>query len=254
MFLEDNRAVPLSTWFSEEARFNLNGYLNKQNTYVWAIKHAQNIMKTPLHPEKCTMCVACYVNKWYCWAVFSTILWTIIVISASRKRTFSLSPCPPRRIYPVSSRMVSFSMKHFFFFLSAGLVSAMLRKCNVGYAEWAFWRQCCLILFLNCSDMGSHGHHSLQIVTRAIISYGAFWKIQFTKTVCTQLKKWNKFRQHFSASVKKPRMQLRKISDVLCSWPQTPTVYMSKLCVHDYQSPKTTELKFNKYRICLLCR
>jgi hypothetical protein len=33
-FLEDNTAVLLSIWFSDEAHFYLNGYVNKQNMCV----------------------------------------------------------------------------------------------------------------------------------------------------------------------------------------------------------------------------
>jgi hypothetical protein len=39
--------------------------------------------------------------------------------------------------------------------------------------------------FVISSDMGGPGHHSLQILTHAIISHGAFCKIQFTKNICT---------------------------------------------------------------------
>jgi hypothetical protein len=46
--------------------------------------------------------------------------------------------------------------------------------------------KCHLIVFLKGSDMGDPGHHTLQMLTRAIISYGAFQKIQFTKSICTQ--------------------------------------------------------------------
>jgi hypothetical protein len=34
MLLEDNTAVLQSTWFSDEAHFHLNGYVNKQNMCV----------------------------------------------------------------------------------------------------------------------------------------------------------------------------------------------------------------------------
>jgi hypothetical protein len=56
MFLEDNSAIPRSIWFSGEAYFHLNAYVNKQNMRVWAAEHVHNIIETPLHPPK---------NAWY---------------------------------------------------------------------------------------------------------------------------------------------------------------------------------------------
>jgi hypothetical protein len=52
MFLEDNAAVLQSIWFSDEAHFHLNSYVNNQNMCVWASKHQHNIMETLLHSQK----------------------------------------------------------------------------------------------------------------------------------------------------------------------------------------------------------
>lgn len=57
-FLEDNPAVSQSIWFSDEAHFHLNGYVNKQNMHVWANEHLHNIMKIPLCRQKCIVCSA----------------------------------------------------------------------------------------------------------------------------------------------------------------------------------------------------
>jgi hypothetical protein len=47
--LEDSQPVPQNTWFSDEAHFHLNGYMSRQNMYVWASDHQHNILETPLH-------------------------------------------------------------------------------------------------------------------------------------------------------------------------------------------------------------
>ncbi|GFU80562.1 putative DD41D transposase [Trichonephila clavipes] len=41
--------------FSDEARFWLNGYVNKQNCRIWSEANPQVYIKTPLHPEKLTV-------------------------------------------------------------------------------------------------------------------------------------------------------------------------------------------------------
>jgi hypothetical protein len=38
----------------------MSGYMNKQNMYV---EHQHYIMKTPLHPEKCTVCCVLSTNS-----------------------------------------------------------------------------------------------------------------------------------------------------------------------------------------------
>ena len=41
--------------FSDEAHFWLNGFVNKQNCRIWNENNPQEILQTPLHPEKCTV-------------------------------------------------------------------------------------------------------------------------------------------------------------------------------------------------------
>ncbi|GFS73810.1 uncharacterized protein TNCV_1458491 [Trichonephila clavipes] len=42
-------------WFSDEAHFWLNGYVNKQNCRIWSESNQQVYVETPLHPEKLTV-------------------------------------------------------------------------------------------------------------------------------------------------------------------------------------------------------
>jgi hypothetical protein len=53
-------------WFNDEAHFDLNGYMNKQNICVWASEHHHNKMETPLHPEKCMLWCTLSTS----WAIF----------------------------------------------------------------------------------------------------------------------------------------------------------------------------------------
>jgi hypothetical protein len=55
MFLEDNPAVSRSIWFSDEAHFHMNGYVNKRNRRPWASEHPHIIKETPLRPGKGTV-------------------------------------------------------------------------------------------------------------------------------------------------------------------------------------------------------
>ncbi|GFV69959.1 hypothetical protein TNCV_1983261 [Trichonephila clavipes] len=48
--------------FSDEARFWLNGYVNKQNCHIWSEANPQVYVETPLHPEKLTVW-SCGSNK-----------------------------------------------------------------------------------------------------------------------------------------------------------------------------------------------
>ncbi|GFY09159.1 DUF5641 domain-containing protein [Trichonephila clavipes] len=41
--------------FSDEAHFQLNGYVNKQNCRIWSEANPQVYVETPLHPEKLTL-------------------------------------------------------------------------------------------------------------------------------------------------------------------------------------------------------
>ncbi|GFU45876.1 transposase [Trichonephila clavipes] len=42
--------------FSDEAHLRLNVYVNKQNCRIWSEANPQVYVKTPLHPEKLTVC------------------------------------------------------------------------------------------------------------------------------------------------------------------------------------------------------
>ncbi|GFV49482.1 hypothetical protein TNCV_4544651 [Trichonephila clavipes] len=42
-------------FFSVEAHFWSNGYVNKQNWRIWSEANPQVYVKTPLHPEKLTV-------------------------------------------------------------------------------------------------------------------------------------------------------------------------------------------------------
>ncbi|GFV34114.1 uncharacterized protein TNCV_3630791 [Trichonephila clavipes] len=47
-------------FFSDEAHFWLNGYVNKQSCHIWSEANSQVYVETPLHPEKLTVCGALY--------------------------------------------------------------------------------------------------------------------------------------------------------------------------------------------------
>ncbi|GFX62798.1 DUF4817 domain-containing protein [Trichonephila clavipes] len=48
--------------FSDEARFWLNGYVNKQNGRIWSEANPQVYVETPLHPEKLTVWCALWAG------------------------------------------------------------------------------------------------------------------------------------------------------------------------------------------------
>ncbi|GFX91683.1 transposable element Tcb2 transposase [Trichonephila clavipes] len=48
--------------FSDEARFWLNGYVNKQNCRIWSEANPQVYVETPLHPEKLTVWCALWAG------------------------------------------------------------------------------------------------------------------------------------------------------------------------------------------------
>ncbi|GFV76883.1 DUF4817 domain-containing protein [Trichonephila clavipes] len=54
--------------FSDEAKFWLNGYVNKQNCRIWSEANPQVHVETPLHPEKLTVLV-CFMGWWNHWSV-----------------------------------------------------------------------------------------------------------------------------------------------------------------------------------------
>ncbi|GFW85538.1 hypothetical protein TNCV_851901 [Trichonephila clavipes] len=47
---------------SDEARFWLNGYVNKQNCHIWSEANPQVYVETPLHPEKLTVWCALWAG------------------------------------------------------------------------------------------------------------------------------------------------------------------------------------------------
>ncbi|GFX70009.1 uncharacterized protein TNCV_340361 [Trichonephila clavipes] len=49
-------------WFSDEAHFWLNGYVNKQNCRIWSEANPQVYVETPLHPEKLTVWCALWAG------------------------------------------------------------------------------------------------------------------------------------------------------------------------------------------------
>ncbi|GFX02574.1 hypothetical protein TNCV_728281 [Trichonephila clavipes] len=49
-------------FFSDEAHFWLNGYVNKQNCRIWSEANPQVYIKTPLHPEKLTVWCALWAG------------------------------------------------------------------------------------------------------------------------------------------------------------------------------------------------
>ncbi|GFX05214.1 DUF4817 domain-containing protein [Trichonephila clavipes] len=48
--------------FSDEARFWLDGYVNKQNCRIWSEANPQVYVETPLHPEKLTVWCALWAG------------------------------------------------------------------------------------------------------------------------------------------------------------------------------------------------
>ncbi|GFT49527.1 putative DD41D transposase [Trichonephila clavipes] len=49
-------------FFSDEAHFWLNGYVNKQNCRIWSEANPQVYVETPLHPEKLTVWCALWAG------------------------------------------------------------------------------------------------------------------------------------------------------------------------------------------------
>jgi hypothetical protein len=207
--------------------------------YVWASEHRHNIMETLIHPEEymvwCALSTSCIVGP---------VFFLHCYVSSS------LPPCPPRIISPISSR----NGCHFWrnIFQQDKVWPHTHTHTRARTHTHTLWMQClmcsvsilmiesCVIVFLNGSDMGGHGRNTVQILTHAIIFYGAFWKIQFTKTIRTQLKNWKKifWRWQWSASVKKHLLQLCEISDVGCRWLWMPMVCIQRILWHDDWKPE----------------
>ncbi|GFX10698.1 uncharacterized protein TNCV_147401 [Trichonephila clavipes] len=49
-------------FFSDEAHFCLNGYVNQQNCRIWSEANPQVYVETPLHPEKLTVWCALWAG------------------------------------------------------------------------------------------------------------------------------------------------------------------------------------------------
>ena len=52
--LEENKEFHRKIIFSDEARFWLNGFVNKQNMRYWSATNPNVLLETPLHPQKVT--------------------------------------------------------------------------------------------------------------------------------------------------------------------------------------------------------
>jgi hypothetical protein len=50
--LERNPGILTMTWFIDEAWFHLSGYVNSQNTRIWASENPHAFNEAPLHPQK----------------------------------------------------------------------------------------------------------------------------------------------------------------------------------------------------------
>jgi hypothetical protein len=50
-FIENDEILDI-TFFTDEAWFHLSGYINSQNTRVWALENPHEFKETPLHPLK----------------------------------------------------------------------------------------------------------------------------------------------------------------------------------------------------------
>jgi hypothetical protein len=51
-FIVRNPGILSITWFTEEAWFHLCGYVNSQNTRIWAAQNPHAIHEAPMHPVK----------------------------------------------------------------------------------------------------------------------------------------------------------------------------------------------------------
>jgi hypothetical protein len=52
VLLEDSSGVLNVTWFSDEAHFHLDGYVNKKNVRFWASENLRLTVANPVHPER----------------------------------------------------------------------------------------------------------------------------------------------------------------------------------------------------------
>jgi hypothetical protein len=67
--LEENLSVLNVTWFSNEAHFHLDGYVNNQNVRFWASGNSGRTVANRLHPERVTVWCA-LLSVGIFWPVF----------------------------------------------------------------------------------------------------------------------------------------------------------------------------------------
>jgi hypothetical protein len=153
--------------------------------HVWTSKHPHNIMETSLHLEKYS--VVCCQQVVLLGLFFFTILWLLIDISMSSTKN----------LFHFSMECMSISDKNFF---NRTRLDNTHCEWSAGYAQWTNIRtaQHCLIVFLNGLDKGGPQHNTLQILNHVIISYTAFWNIQFTTKKSTH--NWRTETRNFSSS------------------------------------------------------
>jgi len=74
--LKENPGILDYTWFSDEAWFNLSGYVNSQNSRIWASENPNAIHEEPLHSEKigvwCAMFWQCIIGPVFIDATITT--------------------------------------------------------------------------------------------------------------------------------------------------------------------------------------
>ena len=52
--MEENEEWIDNGWFSDEAHFHLNGYINSNNNVYWGTSPPQEVLQRPLHSSKVT--------------------------------------------------------------------------------------------------------------------------------------------------------------------------------------------------------
>ena len=62
-FVEINPDILKVTWFTNEAWFHVSGYVNSQNTRVWASENPRVFLELSLHPEKVWVWCAIYGQR-----------------------------------------------------------------------------------------------------------------------------------------------------------------------------------------------
>ncbi len=51
-FVQTRHGMLNDVFYSDEAWFQLSGYVNSQNNHLWSVTHPHVRLETPLHPEK----------------------------------------------------------------------------------------------------------------------------------------------------------------------------------------------------------